>query len=100
MEYIEIAKFRLKEGITDNQFLEAEKILREGEINRFEGYLGRKLYKDAENNWVVILKTTDKKAMDDLLLQLKNNLPDSFKPYASMVDFSTMRMEFYQEQEL
>ena len=100
MEYIEIAKFRLKEGVTDEAFLQAEKTLREGEITTFEGYVGRQLYKDSENNWVIILKTTDKDAMDALLKRLKENLPDSFKPYASMIDFSTMRMEFYTEQNI
>ena len=55
MEYIEIAKFRLKEGVTDEAFLQAEKTLREGEITTFEGYVGRQLYKDSENNWVIIL---------------------------------------------
>ena len=100
MEYIEIAKFKLKEGVTDEAFLQAEKTLREGEITTFAGYAGRQLYKDAENNWVVVLKTTSKDTMDALLKRLKENLPESFKPYASMVDFSTMRMEFYQEQEI
>lgn len=100
MEYIEIAKFKLKEGFTDTEFLEAEKLLRNGEIKTFDGYRGRNLYKDSENNWVIILKTTDKKSMDELLQRLKEKLPESFKPYASMIDFSTMRMEFYQEQNI
>ncbi|MEP7198162.1 MAG: hypothetical protein ABI851_16710 [Saprospiraceae bacterium] len=100
MEYIEIAKFKLKEGFTDTEFLEAEKLLRNGEIQTFDGYICRNLYKDSENNWVIILKTADKKSMETLLQRLKEKLPDSFKPYASMIDFSTIRMEFYQEQNI
>lgn len=98
MEYIEIAKYKLKEGFTDEQFIEAERILRAGEINQFKGYIGRELIKCEDSEWAIILRFDNKENMDNLLQSLKETRPESFKPYASMIDFSTMRMEFYNKQ--
>ena len=39
MAYIELAKFKLKTGITDEKFLEAERNLRNGRIQQPPGYL-------------------------------------------------------------
>ena len=41
MEYVEIAKFKLKEGFTDEQFIEAEKNVRNGIAPTTKGYKGR-----------------------------------------------------------
>lgn len=98
MEYIEIAKFKLNQGFTDEQFIEAEKIVRNGIIKETKGYLGRELYKSESNEWTIILRYDTKENMETLLASLKTNLDDSFKPYASMIDFSTMRMEFFTKQ--
>ena len=46
MEYTEIAKFKLKQGISDEQFIEAEKNVRNGIAPTTKGYKGRELYKD------------------------------------------------------
>ena len=46
MEYIEIAKFKLKEGFTSEQFIEAEKEVRAGIIKNTKGYIGRELFKN------------------------------------------------------
>lgn len=98
MEYIEIAKFKLKDGFTDEQFIEAEKILRAGEINQFKGYLGRELTKCDDGEWAIILRFDSKENMYNLLSSLKEIRPESFKPYASMIEFSTIRMEFFTQQ--
>ena len=98
MEYIEIVKYKLKEGFPDAQFLEAEKELRNGSIKDIEGYMGRELYKSDENEWALILRFRTKEYMEAFLLSLKNERPESFKVYASMIDWETMRTEFFTKQ--
>ncbi|OHD16012.1 MAG: hypothetical protein A2086_04830 [Spirochaetes bacterium GWD1_27_9] len=93
-EYIEIAKFQLKAGFSDEQFLQAEQTVRKGIIKDTKGYIGRELFKNENNEWTVILRYDTKENMDALLALLKKNLHPSFQDYASMIDFSTMRKEF------
>ncbi len=95
MEYIEIIKYKLKENFTDAQFLEAETELRKGSIKNVKGYIGRELYKSDENEWVLILRFDLKENMDAFLLSLKQERPESFKAYASMIDWQTMWTGFY-----
>ena len=102
MEYIEIAKFKLKADCSDEhfdaQFIEAERLVRAGIIKETPGYLGRELYKSDRNEWVIILRYDSKRNMDALLASLKENLHSSFQAYAAAIDFSTMRMEFFTKQ--
>lgn len=98
MEYTEIAKFKLKEGFSTEQFLEAEKNVRAGNIKDAKGYISRELFKNPNNEWVIILRFDNKENLEDFLASLKQELHQSFKNYASMIDFSTMRMEFYNKQ--
>jgi heme-degrading monooxygenase HmoA len=96
MEYIEIAKFKLKEGFTDEQFIEAEKNVRNGIVSTTKGYKGRELYKDDKNEWIVILHYETKKDMDAWFIVLKQE--PAMKVYGSMVDFSSMRKECFNRQ--
>jgi heme-degrading monooxygenase HmoA len=93
MEYVEIAKFKLKEGITDEQFIEAEKNVRNGIAPTTKGYKGRELYKDDKNEWVIILRYETKEDMDAWFVAMKQD--PSMKVYGSMIDFPSMRMEFF-----
>jgi len=94
-EYIEIAKFKLNPGFSDEQFLEAELEVRSGEIKSTRGYLGRELFKAENNEWVVILRFDSQNNMEAFLAVLKQERPESLKKYASAIDFSSMRMEFF-----
>ncbi|MEO8761706.1 MAG: hypothetical protein ABI388_09720 [Bacteroidia bacterium] len=95
MEYIEIVKFQLKEGITNAQFIEAEQMLRDIEMNKFKGYLGRELYKCEDGQWSNIIRFDSKETMTTFLDSLKEHKPEGFKLYGSMIDFSTARLEFF-----
>ena len=95
MEHVEIVKYKLKVGFTDAQFLETENELRDGSIKDVKGYIGRELYKNEENEWALILRFKTKEDMDAFLLLLKKERPESFKAYASMIDWDTMRTEFF-----
>lgn len=94
-EFIEIAKFKLKPGFSDEQFLEAELEVRNGEIKSNKGYLGRELFKAENNEWVVILRFDSQDNMEAFLAVLKKERPESLQRYASAIDFSSMRMEFF-----
>ena len=95
MEYIEIVKFKLKEEITDTQFIEAEQVLRDKEMNKFKGYIGRELYKCEDGQWSNIVRFDSKETMTAFLDSLKEHKPEGFKVYGSMIDFSTARLEFF-----
>jgi heme-degrading monooxygenase HmoA len=96
MEYIEIAKFKLKDGFKDEQFIEAEKNVRNGIAPTTRGYRGRELYKDDNNDWVIILRYETKRDMEAWMIALKQD--PTMKVYGSMIDFSSMRMEFFNKQ--
>lgn len=96
MEYVEIAKFKLKEGITNEQFIDAEKNVRNGIAPTTKGYRGRELYKDSNNEWVIILRYETKEDMDAWFVALKQD--PSMKVYGSMIDFPSMGMEFFDKQ--
>ena len=98
MEYTEIAKFKLKEGFTTEQFLDAEREVRAGIIKDAKGYISRELFKNSDNEWVILLRFDNKENLENFLASLKRELHASFRNYASMIDFSTMRMEFYNKQ--
>lgn len=92
-QYIEIAKYKLKPGVTAEAFLEAERNVRQGIIGHQPGFLGRELGRGENDEWVVILRF-DQKANFDAFLQKLNQDP-AFGVYGSLIDFSTMRMEFF-----
>ena len=98
MEHVEIVKYKLKEGFTDAQFIEAEKEVRNGSMKDVEGYIGRELYKSDENEWAMILRFKTKANMDAFLLSLRKERPESFNAYAFMIDWETMRTEFFTKQ--
>jgi hypothetical protein len=56
------------------------------------------LIKCEDGQWAILLRFENKDNMEALLESLKTARPESFKPYASMIDFSTMRIEFYNSQ--
>jgi heme-degrading monooxygenase HmoA len=96
MEYIEIAKFKLKEGVTDEQFIEAEKSVRKGLIKSQKGFIRREVSKDKDNFWLMDMHFDTKENMDAWFEALKQD--PSMKVLGSMIDFSTIRMEFYTKQ--
>ena len=55
MTYIEIAKFKLKEGFTDEQFIEAEKNVRNGLIKSQKGFISCETGVDADGTWVIVV---------------------------------------------
>ena len=96
MEYIEIAKFQLKEGFTDEQFIEAEKSVRKGLIKTQKGFISRELSKDKDGFWLMDMRFDNKENMDAWFEALKQD--PTMKVLGSMIDFPTVRMEFFTKQ--
>lgn len=95
-EYIEIAKFKLKDGFADNQFLDAEIAVRDGMIKSQKGFISREISKDADENWFMYMRFETKENMDVWMVTLKQD--PTMKVFGSMIDFSSMRMEFFTKQ--
>lgn len=96
MEYIEIAKFKLKEGFTDSQFIEAEKSVRNGFIKTQKGFISRELSKDKDGFWLMDMRFNNEENMDAWFEALKQD--PTMKVLGSMIDFPTVRMEFFTKQ--
>ncbi len=96
MEYIEIAKFKLTEGIEVEQFIEAEKLVRSGLIQSQAGFISRELSMDNDHNWLMEMHFTTKENMDHWFVSLKKD--PTMKVLGSMIDFDTVRMEFFTKQ--
>jgi heme-degrading monooxygenase HmoA len=93
MEYIEIAKFKLKDGFTDEQFIEAERSVRKGLIKTQKGFISRELSKDKDNFWLMDMRFDNKENMDAWFEALKQD--PTMKVLGSMIDFQSVRMEFF-----
>ena len=96
MEYMEIAKFKLKEGFTDAQFIEAEKSVRKGLIKTQKGFISRELSKDKDGFWLMDMRFDNKENMNAWFEALKQD--STMKVLGSMIDFPTVRMEFFTKQ--
>ncbi len=95
-EYIEIAKFKLKDGFSDAQFIDAEITVRNGMIKSQKGFIGRELSKDEDGNWLMDLRFETAEYMEFWLETLKQD--PAMKVLGSMIDFETIRMEFFSKQ--
>jgi len=93
MAYIELAKFKLKTGITDETFLEAERNLRNGRIQKQPGYLGRETGQGDSGEWLIIIRwesAADGAAWGPIFMQDPHG-----QAFASLLDFSSMRQEHF-----
>jgi hypothetical protein len=96
MEYIEIAKFKLKEGFSNEQFIEAERAVRNGLIKTQKGFISRELSIDISGYWLMDMRFDTKDNMDAWFVVLKQD--PTMKALGSMIDFQSVRMEFFNKQ--
>ena len=52
-EYIEIAKYKLKDGFTDKQLVDAEIAVHSRMIKSQKGFIRREISKDTMGNWLM-----------------------------------------------
>lgn len=96
MEYIEIAKFKLNKGFKNEQLIEAEKAVRKGLIKTQKGFISREISIDKDGSWLMDMRFDTKENMDAWFDTLKQD--PTMKVLGSMIDFSTVRMEFFTKQ--
>lgn len=94
MEFVGIAKFKTKPEYTDEQMLLAEKEIRKA-LAEQEGFLYRELGKFSNGYWIVSIHWSSKEAGSQWTENSKKY--DSVKNQHQMIDFTTMRMEFYEK---
>ncbi len=96
MEYIEIAKFKLNKGFKNEQLIEAEKAVRKGLIKTQKGFISREISIDKDGSWLMDMRFDTKENMDAWFDTLKQD--STMKVLGSMIDFPTVRMEFFTKQ--
>lgn len=95
MEFVGIAKFKIKPEYSDKQMLLAENEIRKA-LAEQDGFLFRELGKFEDGHWIVSIHWSSK--------EVGSKWSENSKKYASvqhqhqMIDFTTMRMEFYEKQ--
>ncbi len=93
MAYIELAKFKLRAGITDEAFQNAERNIRNGKIRQHPGYLGRELAKGDNGEWLIIIRWEAKENGESWSPVFMAD-PDG-QAFAGCLDFSSMRQEHF-----
>lgn len=91
---IEIVNFRLKDGVTDAEFLtETMKMEREF-LGKLHGFLDRDTGKSADGDWVVVLHWA---AAEDAQASMdKFVAAEGTKAFTSKIDMSTFKMTRYE----
>ncbi|MDI1356177.1 MAG: hypothetical protein PSX36_14755 [bacterium] len=91
--YVEIGKMKLKEGVTDEQFVAIEKNIRKGIINKQPGFISREFGKDTEGFWHFRICWTSKEAGDAWTPIFQKD--QNGQAMMNALDFSTVRQEHY-----
>lgn len=91
--YIEIGKMKLKEGVTDEQFIAIEKNIRKGIINKQPGFISREFGKDTDGFWHFRICWTSKEAGDAWTPIFQKDL--NGQAMMNALDFSSVRQEHY-----
>ncbi|MCI0751925.1 MAG: hypothetical protein L0Y35_08810 [Flammeovirgaceae bacterium] len=95
MEFVGIAKFKIKPEFSDEQMLKAEKEIRKAMAEQ-AGFLFRELGKFPDGYWIVSIHWKDKESGSKWTENSKKY--QAVQNQHQMIDFSTMRMEFYEKQ--
>ena len=91
--YVETGKMKLKEGVTDEQFITIERNIRKGIINKQPGFISREFGKDADGIWHFRLCWTSKETADAWTPIFQKD-PNG-QAMMNALDFSSVRQEHY-----
>jgi len=91
MAVVELAKFKLRSGISEQDFLAAERRIRSGQIQHQAGYQGREIGRGDNGEWYVIIRWDSKINAEAWTPKFMQD-PDG-QAFAALLDFSTMRQE-------
>ncbi len=91
---IEIARFRLRDGVDEAQLLAQEHKIRSGHIRQQPGYLGRELGKDAvTGEWLMVMRFEDRSQMDAWMAGIKS-IPQ-MQELAALIDPASVEMRIF-----
>jgi hypothetical protein len=92
---VEIATFRLKEGIPDDALLALEERIRAGQIAHEPGYLSRELAKDsASGEWLLVMRFETRAQLDTWTAKVKT-VPE-MRELGALFDPKSMTARFYE----
>ena len=91
MALVEFARFKLRPGISDQDFLAAERRIRRGQIQHQAGYQGREIGRGDNGEWYVIIRWDSKSNAEAWTPKFMQD-PDG-QAFAGLPDFSTLRQE-------
>lgn len=94
---IEIATFKLKPGVTDDQLLAVERKVRAGRIAAQPGYLSRELGKDDAGTWLVVLRFQTRAQVEAWLAEVKS-VPE-MRELGGLIDLDSMATRSFQRRE-
>lgn len=91
---IEIVTFRLKPGVTDEQFVEATQVMEREALGVLPGFLDRDTGPSQDGDWVVVLHWESPEAAQNSMDKFLAN-PNT-KPFMALVDEPTFKMKRYE----
>lgn len=87
---VEIAQFKIKPGITDEEMLKASQEAHDGFLKKHKGFISRELLKSEEGIWIDIVHW---ESIEDAEAAMKNFLGHpSTKKFEQIIDTSTVKM--------
>lgn len=88
---VEVALFRLKAGITDEEFLPSSELIQQ-HLDQSQGYISRELVKAPDGQWVDIVHWTSLEAANEAGAQIMAD--EEVAPFFAMIDEDESQMIF------
>jgi predicted ester cyclase len=85
---IEVATFRLKQGVTEDQLLAVERRIRTGRIATQPGFLSRELGKDESGTWLMVMRFETRAQVEAWLGEVKG-VPE-MRELAGLLDMDSL----------
>src|SRR3989338_92445 len=87
---VETAKFKLKKGVTDSQFLAASQKAFDGFLSKSKGFVSRELVKSEDGTWMDIVHFETEKDAQEVFDNFSKN--PSAKDFEAAIDPATASM--------
>lgn len=95
---VEIATFRLKAGVKNEELLGVERRVRSGRITSQPGYISRELGKDEKNGeWLLVMRFDTRQQMDAWMAEIRN-VPE-MREMGGLIEKDSMVTRFFTQAE-
>ncbi|HEX2689802.1 MAG TPA: ester cyclase [Kofleriaceae bacterium] len=95
--HIEVATFRLKPGVTDDQVLAVERRIRTGRITAQPGFISRELGRDESGTWLMLMRFETRAQVEAWLGEIKS-VPE-MRELGGLIDMDSMTMRSFSHRE-